>query len=144
MKKTARYIVMAGALGLLVSVGLFAGAAHAQDTSKIKLIVPIPVTGGVQEDAPSNPGDYVKVIYQWAIGIAALLAMGELVLGGVQYVLAAGNPSLKHSADERMKSAVFGLIILLTIVIILVAINPGLVNISLPERGVIDLEHPAN
>jgi hypothetical protein len=105
------------------------------------LIVPIPIVGGGQmTEIPSNPASYIKTIYQWGIGLAALLAMGQLVLGGVQYVISAGMPSAKSSAEERMTSAVTGLVILLCIVVILTTINPSLANISLPSIPKLELQ----
>lgn len=128
-KNTLRVAVMTALIaGSLLLIGEPALAANAPP-----LIVPIPSGAGELTTIPGNPADYVKTIYQWSIGIAALLAMGQLVVGGIQYILAAGNVSSKESANERMKSAISGLIILLAIVVILTTINPKLANIKLPE-----------
>lgn len=118
---------------------IFTTTVHA--TESANLIVPIPVIGDDPiTKVPPNPASYVKSIYEWGIGLAALLAMGQLVLGGVQYVISAGMPSAKSSAEERMTGAVTGLVILLCIVIILTAINPSLAIIELPSVGKIVLQ----
>ena len=44
-----------------------------------QLIVPI----GTLTKNDVAPGDYINAIYKWGIGLAAILAMGQLVLGGV-------------------------------------------------------------
>jgi len=110
-------------------------AAHAAlENSNPRLIVPIQgINGEGVGNASVNPGQYVRVLYQWSIGLAALLAMGQFVVGGIQYILSAGSLSSKESANERMKSAAGGLFVLLVIVIVLTAINPNLLNIKLPE-----------
>jgi len=96
----------------------------------VKLIVPIGAGANPLESASEGPATYVITFYRWSIGLAALLAMAQLVVGGLQYVLAAGSISSKETANERMRSAVTGLIILLAIVLILTTINPRLLEIS--------------
>ena len=76
----------------------------------IKLIVPIGGTESVVQ-----PGEYISKVYIWSIGIAALLAMLMLVVGGIQYTLSAGSVFTREEAMGRMKNAVFGLIILILI-----------------------------
>jgi hypothetical protein len=76
-----------------------------------------------------KPAEYINVLFKWGIGLAALLALGQLVLGGVMYTLSAGNVGSKEAATERMKGSVTGLILLLVGVTILVTINPKLVNL---------------
>jgi hypothetical protein len=133
-------IPLLAAIALTSSVFLLL-PTHTHAAESVNLIVPIPVVGGDPvTTVPANPASYVKSIYEWGIGLAALLAMGQLVLGGVQYVISAGMPSAKHSAEERMTSAVTGLVILLCIVIILTAINPSLAIIQLPTVDKIVLQ----
>lgn len=124
---------------LIVSFGAHLAQAETTDR-QVKLIVPIPGVSPDGVNAPTNPASYIKGVYQWGIGLAALLAMAQLVIGGFQYILAAGNVSSKESANERMRSAVLGLIILLSIVLILTTINPSLNNIKLREISTVRLE----
>lgn len=87
----------------------------------------VPIGGNV---SVKTPGDYINVLFKWGIGLAALLAMGQLVLGGVMYTLSAGGVTNQESAKERMKGSIIGLIVLLGSVTALVTINPRLVNLQ--------------
>lgn len=111
---------------VLLTIGV-ATVAHAAD---VKLIVPIGTGANKIVSASVGPDVYVKTFYQWSIGLAALFAMLQLVVGGIQYVLAAGSISSKEAANERMRGAVTGLIILVAIVTILTTINPSLVTLT--------------
>jgi len=62
----------------------------------------------------------------YSIGLAALLAIAQLVFGAVQYTASAGFPALQEASKDRMKSAVIGLILLLgAITILLTFYRPG-------------------
>jgi hypothetical protein len=115
---------------LLITVIIGAASVVYADDS-VKLIVPI---GGITRTGSGagavGPDEYVKTFYQWSIGLAALLAMAQLVLGGLQYVLAAGNISSKEAANERIRSSLVGLLILISIVTVLTTINPNLANLT--------------
>lgn len=109
---------------LAFTFGGFLQLAQAAD-----LIVPI---GGLKtlEQAADIP-TYIKTIYTWGIGAGALLAVLMLVVGGLQYVLAAGNLGTTESAKQRMSSAVLGVVLLLSISLILRFINPELTLLDL-------------
>jgi hypothetical protein len=77
--------------------------------------------------------DYVKYIFNFAIGIVALLAFGVLLLGGFRYITSAGNPAATSDARGQMLAGVLGMIILLSSYIILTTINPQLVVIEVKE-----------
>ena len=115
-------IILLSVLGLLVA---FSSIALAADP--IKLFVTI----GEIDEAGGNPGAYLNQFYTWSIGLAAALAMVMIVIGGVQYTLAAGSIGSKDAAKKRITSAIFGLLILLSITLILTAINPNLLNLEL-------------
>jgi len=76
--------------------------------------------------------DFVKYIFNFAIGISGILAFGVLIFAGIQYLTSAGNPGKMTDAMDRIKSAFLGLVILLCSWIILTTINPQLVEI--PNR----------
>jgi len=93
----------------------------------IQLIVPFAGTGGRFPSSPGDsPGDYIRLVFMYSIGLAALLAIAQLVFGAVQYTASAGFPALQEASKDRMKSAVTGLILLLgAITILLTFYRPG-------------------
>ncbi|MFY9462790.1 MAG: pilin [Candidatus Sungiibacteriota bacterium] len=69
-------------------------------------------------------GDVLARLYVYGVGVVAISAMIMLVIGGVQYMVAGDkDPS---SAKERIKNAIWGLILALTSYLILYTINPDL------------------
>ncbi len=92
----------------------------------------VPIGTGADRITKNNipPGTYINAVYKWGIGLAALLAMGQLVLGGVLYTLSAGSLANREAATEKMKNSVTGLILLVAGATILITINPKLVNLK--------------
>ncbi|MFH1713999.1 MAG: pilin [Candidatus Nealsonbacteria bacterium] len=73
----------------------------------------------------------VKYLYEWAIGIGGFLAFISLIIAGVQYLTSAGNATRMGNAMGRIKSAGFGLILLLSAVLVLNVINPQLTELKI-------------
>ncbi len=67
-------------------------------------------------------------ILNWAIGVGSLLALGVIVYGGILYTYSAGRPSVKADAADRIRHAIYGLLLLLSAWLILDIINPALVG----------------
>ncbi|NVN96656.1 hypothetical protein HXX01_00140 [Candidatus Nomurabacteria bacterium] len=88
-----------------------------------------PNTGGCAPTDPTcignNVGDYLNIIFKFAIGIAAALAVIMLILSGVQYM---GDESIfgKTEAKSKMRSAILGLLIALGAWALLNTISPAL------------------
>lgn len=72
--------------------------------------------------------DFVIYIFNFAIMIGGLLAFLMILIGGVRYLISAGNPAAINDARDQIFSALLGLIILLASWIILNVINPQLVT----------------
>ena len=69
-------------------------------------------------------GDVLSRLYVWGVGLVAIIAVIMLVIGGVQYMVAGDkDPS---SAKERIRNAIWGLILALCSYLILYTINPDL------------------
>lgn len=114
---------------LLAMVGSFCGPTivfAAATSSGPTLNVPI----GVLTSNKVNPETYINTIYKWGIGLAALLALGQLVVGGVMYTLSAGSIASRESATERIKNSIVGLVLLIAVVTILATLNPNLVDLK--------------
>ncbi|MEX2053955.1 MAG: pilin [Candidatus Colwellbacteria bacterium] len=69
-------------------------------------------------------------LYNWALGIGSLLALAIIIYGGVLYSASAGNPSRIEEAKKWITSALFGLALLFSTVIILNVVNPRLTTLE--------------
>ena len=76
---------------------------------------------------------FIKYLYEWMISLGGLAAFVVLVYAGFIYLTSAGNPQKMSDAMARIKSASFGLILLLSSVLILNTINPQLTALKLPN-----------
>jgi hypothetical protein len=70
-------------------------------------------------------GDYINALYALSISIAALLAVIKIVIAGMKYMLSDVVTS-KSEAISDIQGSVFGLIIVISAVLILTVINPNL------------------
>lgn len=70
-------------------------------------------------------GPYIKAGYEYALGIALLICVVLIMIGGVQYMLGAGSDNVVK-AKLRIKNAVIGFILLLCVYLILYIANPSL------------------
>lgn len=75
-------------------------------------------------------GDYIRLLYQFALGIAGAVVFIRIVWGGVKYVWSAGNPSENKEAVDIITKAIWGLVLLLAAVLILYVIDPRLLDIG--------------
>lgn len=87
-------------------------------------------------------GQCVRQLYNFALGISGLIAMGVLVAAGYYYMTAGGDGEQVSHAKEMIGGAISGIIILATAYIILMFLDPRLVNIrnnptipSLPSQS---------
>ena len=79
-----------------------------------------------------NLSEIVAWFYYFIIGVAGLSAFVMLVWGGFQYLTSAGNPASISDAKDKIKSALLGLLIILTAWLILQVINPDLTILEEP------------
>jgi hypothetical protein len=80
----------------------------------------------------TDVGDYVKAFYSYGLGIATTIAIVFVMIGGLQYVLAAGSGDTAK-AKARIRNAVIGLLLLLFSWVILYTVNPRLVLLKVPK-----------
>jgi len=104
------------------------------------LLIPIMALAQAVEFVPLVPdlpgitpgdgiGPYIKGIFNLAIGIAIVLAVIMLVIGGVQYMLT-DSVVAKGKSKETMLAAVGGLVLALVSVTLLLTINPDLISLD--------------
>jgi hypothetical protein len=89
----------------------------------------VPIAGITQTNVSLT--DYVTTIYTWGIGLAALLAVLMIVIGGAQYIFAAGSFGEAEAGKSRITSAIYGIILLLGISLILSTVGVRLRDITL-------------
>jgi len=97
---------------------------------------PISPLGTNIEEALTPEGGLPKLVqyfYEWLIFLGGLATFIVLVIAGFQYLSSAGNTEKMRDAKSRIQSAGFGLILLLSSVLILNTINPQLTQLRMPS-----------
>ena len=73
---------------------------------------------------------YLNDIFTLVLGIAAVLAVIQIALGGIEYMTSSKIGSIEN-AKSKMWGAVIGILLLLSTYIILQKINPQLLNFTI-------------
>ncbi len=104
------------------------------------LILTVPIAGAdegkpIDEIAKEqkqflNIASQIGNLYNWAVGIGGLVALGVLIYGGLLYSTSAGNPSRQGDAKEWMFGSLIGLSILFGSYMILSIVNPELTKLK--------------
>jgi len=92
------------------------------------------VTGNEVQIPPGRPpGEFIINVYIFFLTISGFLAFFVIIWGGFQRVINAGNPEKIRDADEWIKSALLGILLLFGAWLLLNTINPSLLQLDLPE-----------
>ncbi|GMQ95021.1 MAG: hypothetical protein BMS9Abin13_131 [Patescibacteria group bacterium] len=75
-----------------------------------------------------NLAEYFSALFAIGIGVAGVLAVLMLVVAGIEYIGGAGSESAKKDAKNRIKNALFGLLLALSSWVILYTLNPDLIG----------------
>ncbi len=92
--------------------------------------------GGASIGDDSEFHDLIAYFYGWGISIGVIIAFVMIVIAGIEYMIssASGLPALGSKALARIKSAILGLILLLSSWLILNTINPQITQLQpLPD-----------
>lgn len=73
-------------------------------------------------------GGGLSNIFNWAIGLGGILALGIIIYGGILYTVSAGNESKQKEAIEWIKAAAWGFALLLGGWLLLNTIDPSLLR----------------
>ena len=97
----------------------------------------IPAAGGLAE--------FFNNLYKYLIGLAAVLAVIEIIWGGLEYSTQ-DSISKKSDAKERIYQAIYGLILVLSPVLVFSIINPSILDLSLnlPALNLVAPPTPVN
>ncbi len=74
--------------------------------------------------------EYIQVVFTWLLGASLMIAIVLTMVGGIQYVLAAGGASSTQNAIDRMKNSAIGIVLLFSVYVILYTVNPQLVQLN--------------
>lgn len=74
-------------------------------------------------------------LYKYLIGFAAMLAIIEIIWGGLE-ISTKDSVSKQSDGRERITQAIFGLILVLSPVLVFSIINPSILNLSLNLRPI--------
>ncbi|MCK4355240.1 hypothetical protein KAW43_02775 [Candidatus Parcubacteria bacterium] len=92
--------------------------------------VPGAVTPGKDTELPQ----YVKYLFNFAIGLGGILAFVILIFGGIKWMTSAGDPTKINEAKTKMLGGIIGLILLLGAWFIIDAINPKLLSLKKMDK----------
>ncbi len=90
----------------------------------------IPLSGS--QTTTTDPGQYIKMIFIFGLGLVGLAALFALAYGGIVYILSAGSAPAQSHAKQWIWGAISGLALLLCSYLILYTINPQLVSLKAP------------
>ncbi len=113
-------------------------------TPPVQFSVQIPIPGsGIftgQKITISNDtlGQYIAALYQFFVGALAIVAVVMIMIGGFQWLMAAGSSERVSHAKETILGAVVGLILALTSYLLLYTINPNLVQMKTLNVGYVN------
>ncbi len=111
----------------LLLLTLSISTAFAQETASYVPMVGVP---GLQNAGNLSAQQYIEALYKLSITVGSMLAVIQIIFAGVQYMLTDVITS-KSDAIKRIRGALFGLLILVSAVLILQTINPKLLNLNI-------------
>lgn len=85
---------------------------------------------------------YLSGMIKLLIAVAGSLAFVMMVIGGTQYVAGGISPSAQKTARDRITNAIIGLVLTLVSYLILLSINPKLVEFNLTLPPIVPKEAP--
>lgn len=117
-------------LGSLLCVTLFTCFSVAFAESQPSVYKPIVGVPGLSNSGGYTTQAYVNAIYKLSITIGALIAVVRIIFAGVEYMFD-GVITHKSDAIKKIRGAIFGLLIILSAVLLLNTINPNLTTLSI-------------
>jgi len=100
--------------------------------AQVKLETALPNIPNVPAPSGGLP-QYINYLFIFGLGLIAFLALGQMMIGGLTYILAAGNVAKVEDAKNTIQQALLGLGLLLVSYLLLYTINPDLVNLRNPK-----------
>ncbi|MGB4076520.1 MAG: pilin [Minisyncoccia bacterium] len=112
-----------------------AGVTRSAQTHATQSFVPLTSIPGIAEAAASpDIATFLNVLYKICIGIAAVLAVVQIARGGITYMLGDGVTE-KREARHHIYLAVFGLVLVLSPVIVFSIIDTRILDLKINTSG---------
>jgi len=105
---------------------------HDSALAQYKLETALPPIAGQPSPSEGLP-QYINYLFIFGLSLVAFLALTQMMIGGLTYILAAGNVAKVEDAKDTIKQALIGLGLLLVSYLLLNTINPDLVNLRNPN-----------
>ena len=119
--------------GTAANASLFATQGNPQPTGATSAFVPIAPIPGLTQGVTANQtglANFFNNLYKYAIGLAAELAVIMIVWGGLE-ISTQDSISKQGAGREKIYNAIFGLVLVLSPVLVFSIINPAILNLSL-------------
>lgn len=131
---------------LILGLAVLSFAPHVLAADGFVPLAPIPgltdetTVGSVIDSAAL--ATFFNNLYKYLIGVAATIAVIEIIWGGILYSTtdSVGN---KEEGKEKIRMAIFGLILVLSPVLVFSIINPSILNLSINLKPIKTLSVPA-
>lgn len=126
---------------VFILAGLFIPTIHivAQTDSPYHLLAPIGQLTDFNQRQKNPLGNYLNIMITIIIGFSAVLAVVMIFMGGIEYMTSEVISSKEHG-KERIRNAIFGLLLAFGSYLILNTINPDLLKTDLASLKDVDLE----
>jgi hypothetical protein len=122
-------------MSMVILEGLFTFRVYAQTPDNTyTVLAPLPCIGSDQDcnktATQTELKDYLPGMFKLLIGLSAAFAVLMIVIGGFQYMSTDAIQG-KSNGKERIKNAIFGLVLVIGAWLILATINPNLLSLNL-------------
>lgn len=132
---------------LILGLAVLSFAPHVLAADGFVPLAPIPgLTDGTNVGSVVKSADlanFFNNLYKYLIGVAATLAVIEIIWGGLEIATNRDNAGKILDAKGRIMQAVFGLILVLSPVLVFSIINPSILNLSINLDKIKTLSTPA-
>lgn len=118
---------------LLVFIVVLSIAIYAPLISKAQVQLEIKLPDIPGQAPGAGLAQYIRYLFIFGLGLITILALTQMIIGGITYILAAGNATKVEDAKDMIFQALFGVGILLISYLLLRTINPDLVNLTNPN-----------
>ena len=122
MSRSRTFLILSAALLAVLSYADFASAIGYTPLVKIPGVPPGPI----------NLSSYLVGLYNFLLSVVGIVAVLMLVIGGMRYISAVGNPAAISSAKDIIYNAFFGLLLALLSWVIVSTMNPDVLYIKKP------------
>lgn len=111
---------------IISAITIFLWSSPSFAFAAYKLLQKLPTSEGLKGEM--NLSDYFTWLFHFALVAAAFLAVLKIVIGGLQIIMGGASETARTKGKEMIEMALWGLLLAVSSVLILTAINPDLVK----------------